>query len=196
LRKLRSAASDGSLSIDDKTITIELVTGDKTSTETIPLTDTTELKEALERIIESKDIQIKSAKATNEFNEKRYADTEKQLRKTQKELDKITGTGVEGMPAEDYPVYKELADINQGITELFHRLNAITNKKEELSEANTQYMQGTIMYFAHMAGELSFNVPSYGEFYGDLNVTQADLDAAAFLPLAGVKNLPGHRVKG
>lgn len=198
LRKLRSAASEGTLSITDNSITIEVIEGETTKQETIPLNDKDELKDALERIIAAKDEalaakdrELKAQKDLNEWNKDRLDRTETALSKKSKELSEITATGeINGMPYQDWAVFHSLSGTARKITEIYHSLKETHAK--ELSDNNTQYLYGTIMYLVQIAGELSLLVPSS---IGELNTSEAELAEAAELPIPGIRNIQGHKIK-
>lgn len=198
LKKLRSAASEGTLSITDNSITIEVIEGETTKQETIPLNDKDELKDALERIIAAKDEalaakerELKAQKDLNEWNKDRLDRTETALSKKSKELSEITATGeINGMPYQDWAVFHSLSGAAREITEIYHSLKETHAK--ELSDNNTQYLYGTIMYLVQIAGELSLLVPSS---IGELNTSEAELAEAAELPIPGIRNIQGHKIK-
>ncbi|MGE4496317.1 MAG: hypothetical protein AB7E48_00440 [Deferribacterales bacterium] len=196
LRKLRSAASEGTLSITDNSITIEVIDGETTKQETIPLNDKDELKEALERIITAKDEalaakdrELKAQEKLTEFNKNEWDKSEKQLLTATKELNKLTGKGViNGVPSDDYPIFSRLSSVASDITGIYAELKQI--HAETLSDNNTQYLHGTIMYMVQLASELSFLVPAG---IGDMEATPDEIDEIADgLPLPGIRNLPNY----
>ena len=196
LRKLRSAASEGNFSITDNAITIEVIEGETTKQETISLNDKDELKDALERIIAAKDEalaakdrELKAQKDLNDWNKDRLDKTEKQLQTATKELNKLNGKGgLNGIPSDDYPIFSRLSSIATDITGIYAELKNI--HAETLSDNNTQYLYGTIMYMVQLANELSFLVPAC---IGDLTTTEEELaEIAEALPIPGIRNLPNH----
>ena len=94
------------------------------------------------------------------------------------------------MPYQDWSEFHCLSGVARQITEVYHSLKEINSK--ELSDNNTQYLYGTIMYLVQLAGELSFLVPAG---LGELNTSEAEIDAAAELPVPGIRNMPGHENK-